>query len=82
MKLGATAAMTDPARMTASETSSRRFLCGPSLSRPMTGVAMAPTSRLIVNIHWAVLTVTSNSRAIEGTSSMPNELTMAVHRAA
>ena len=59
-----------------------RFLCGPSLSRPSTGVAMAPTSRLRVRVHCAVLTEMPNAAAIVGTSSRPSELMMAAASAA
>ena len=48
----------------------------------MMGVATAPTSRLMVSIHWAVLTVTPNSVATDGTRSMPRELTIELVRAA
>lgn len=82
MKVGASAAMIDPARMTVSAPTRIGFLCGPSLRRPSTGVATAPISRLTVSIHWAELTGTSKTSEIVGTSSMPSELTIAVHSAA
>ena len=67
--------------MIASDPSSRRFLCGPSLNRPMIGVATAPTSRFTVSIHCAALTDTDISCDSVGTSSMPSELTTAVVKA-
>lgn len=68
--------------MITNDHSSRRFLCGPSLSLPITGVAMAPTRRLIVSIHCAALTLTCISFAMDGTKSIPSELTTAVQSAA
>ena len=68
--------------MIASVTSRIRFLCGPSDSRPSTGVATAPTSRFTVNVHCAALTETPNSAAIVGTSSRPSELMIAAASAA
>ncbi len=81
VKFGAHAARTEPTRMVARDTCSSRFLCGPSLNRPMIGVATAPTSRLMVSIHCAELTDTDSSSAMVGTSSMPRELTIALVRA-
>ena len=62
--------------MISNDTISSRFLCGPSLRRPITGVTTAPTSRLMVSVHCAVLTATSSSREMVGTSSMPSEATI------
>ena len=68
--------------MTVSVPSRIHFLCGPSDSRPSTGVAMAPTSRFTVRVHCAVLTETPNSAAMVGTSRRPSELMIEAARAA
>ena len=81
-KFGASVATTDPTQMTLRLARRSRRVCGPSARRPMIGVATAPTSRLMVSIHCAVLTGTPNSAATDGTSSMPNELTTELVRAA
>lgn len=48
---------------------------GPSPSRPSTGPATAPASRVAVSIHWAALRETCCSRATVGTMGAPSVLT-------
>jgi len=51
--------------------------CGPSPSRPIVGVASAPTSSVMVSDHWASASETWVATAIVGTSGAPSELTTA-----
>jgi hypothetical protein len=68
------AASTLPARTTPSTTSTTVRRCRPSPRRPITGVATAPTSRVTVSDHWALVTETSLAAAIAGTSGAPRLL--------
>src|SRR4051812_43954523 len=68
------AASTPPAttRPRTARTTGRRR--GPSPSRPTTGVATAPTSRVIVSVHCASAGEAPVSAAIAGTSGAPRLL--------
>jgi hypothetical protein len=52
-----------PPTTTASVASTTRRRPGPDPSRPSTGVAIAPASNAIVNVHWAAASDTSNAPA-------------------
>src|SRR4051794_20557139 len=73
------AARTPPATTTLRTTSTTARRCGPSPSRPTTGVATAPTSSVMVRVHWAEEGLAPVSAAIAGTSGAPRLLMTATH---
>ena len=70
-RLAAIAASAPPTATIARQTSVTVRRWRPSPSRPTTGVATAPTSSVAVSDHWALLTLASRSRAIDGMSGAP-----------
>src|SRR4051812_28206052 len=68
------AASTPPATTRASTVRTTGRRCGPSPSRPMTGVATAPTSSVMVSVHCAAAGEAPVSAAIAGTSGAPRLL--------
>src|SRR3982751_2643925 len=73
------AASTPPATTRPRMVSTTGRRCGPSPRRPTTGVATAPTSRVIVRVHCAWAGEAPVSAAIAGTSGAPRLLITATH---